>query len=117
MSKTVIQYRYYDNNNTHNQPTTIDKLSLAMGTAFLSEEIKANYGLISSLGIQSLPGTKFYLNQNIDPVILGKTGIFELDLTGKSSIYKLTFDIESLDKIEQVENGYLIVDTIYDTEA
>ena len=117
MSKTVMQYRYYGNNNPHNQPSDIDQISMAIGTTFLSDQIKSDYGLITMLGIQALPGTKFYLNQNIDPIIVGHTGIFELDLTGKSSIYKLAFSLDSLREVNALENGHLIIDVVYDTEV
>jgi hypothetical protein len=35
---------------------------------------------IVQLGIQSVPGTKFYLNGSNNPIIIGNTGIYELDL-------------------------------------
>ena len=117
MSKTIMQYRFYEKENPHNQPSDINIIDLAMGTTFLSDDIKTNYGLITSIGIQTLPGTKLSINQNIDPVIVGHSGIFELDLTGKSSIYKLAFGIKSLEKIASAENGHLIVDVVYDTEV
>jgi hypothetical protein len=42
---------------------------------------------IVHLGIQTLPGTKVYLNSNMDaPVIIGATGIYELDLEGTTGL-------------------------------
>jgi hypothetical protein len=44
-----------------------------------------------------LPGTRFYLNNNIEaPVIVGPTGIYELDLENISEINNLYFDLKSL---------------------
>jgi hypothetical protein len=63
-----------------------------------------------------LPGTKFYLNDGINPIIVGSTGIYEVDLEGVSPITKIAFNQESLDIIENTANAYLIVDMIYDTE-
>lgn len=121
MKRTVIQYRYYDNNNTHNYPTSADGTAITLqnindGSIFLSEKKKEQYGNIVSLGIQTLPGTTFYLNGGVDPVIVGATGIFELDLTGYSEIYRLEFNETSLQTIQKTENGYLIVDAIYELE-
>ena len=121
MKRTVIQYRYYDNNNAHNYPTSADGTAITLqnindGSIFLSEKKKEQYGNIVSLGIQTLPVTIFYLNGGVDPVIVGATGIFELDLTGYSEIYRLEFNETSLQTIQKTENGYLIVDAIYELE-
>ena len=62
MSKTIMQYRCYEKENPHKQPSDINIIDLAMGTTFLSDDIKTNYGLITSIGIQTLPGTKLYIN-------------------------------------------------------
>jgi hypothetical protein len=64
---------------------------LNKGTVF------TKYLPFTQLGIQSLPGTRFYLNDNIEgPVILGSTGIYELELEGISKISSLKFDSKSL---------------------
>jgi len=40
-----------------------------------------------------MPGVKFYLNNEDDPIIIGASGIFELDLLNTSaSITQLIFD-------------------------
>jgi len=45
-----------------------------------------------------LPGTKFNLNANLDPIIIGQSGMYELDLTNSSAILtSLTFEKDSLD--------------------
>lgn len=122
MKRTVIQYRYYDNNNTHNYPssasgtTPITLQNINDGSIFLSELKKEQYGNIVQLGIQTLPGTIFYVNGGIDPIIVGATGIFELDLTGYSEIYRLEFNMNSLKTIQKTENGYLVVDAVYELE-
>lgn len=72
---------------------------------------------ITQLGVQALPGTKIYINQGSsisDGIIIGNTGIFELDLDGQTEITSLTVDAGSLSIINNNENAYLIIDTIYD---
>ena len=71
---------------------------------------------ILQLGIQSLPGTKFYVNGNPTPVLVGVTGIYELDLQGEVEINSLTFDPTSLTAIDEAPGSYLLVDVIYDDE-
>ena len=75
MAKKVKQFRYYNNTSSNNYPSNIvNYRSLISGTAF------SDFIPIYQLGIQSLPGTKFYLNGATNPIIIGNTGIYELDL-------------------------------------
>jgi hypothetical protein len=71
---------------------------------------------ILQLGIQTVPGTYFYLNGGLDPIIIGSTGIYELDLNGEVEISKLEIDKDSLTRINEMQNGYLIIDIIYEDE-
>lgn len=67
------------------------------------------------LGIQTLPGTAFYLNGNATrPILIGNTGIYELNLNNLSQITSLAFDSSSMDLIDGQENGALIVDMMYE---
>jgi hypothetical protein len=54
-----------------------------------SGDIFKPYFPVSQLGIQGLPGTKFYLNNNTHSVIVGLTGTYELNLNGKAEITAL----------------------------
>jgi hypothetical protein len=63
-----------------------------------------------------LPGTKFYLNNSASPIIIGYTGIYELDLEGVAEITSISFDRDSLSAINNINNAYLIVDAIYNVE-
>lgn len=111
--KKVYQYRYYGVNNARNtEGLTLN--SLASGSAFSSKMP------ILQLGVQSLPGTKIYINcPNVgDPVILGRTGIYELDLNDQSTITSLRIERASAEKIDVENNGgYLLVDIIYEEEG
>ena len=112
MAKKIMQYRFFEENGNQNQPNTsyemITKNNLINGAIF------SNRTPITQLGIQTLPGTKFYLNNSVDPVEVGITGIYELDLDGQAEIVKLTFSETSMERIEENSNGYLIVDVLYD---
>lgn len=78
--------------------------------------ILAECGPASHLGIQGEPGVVFYLNGGDNPISLGSTGIYELDLEGVGLITKLRFEdkIQDLYTKEQSELHRLIVDVIYE---
>ena len=61
-----------------------------------------------------MPGTKFYLNGGTSPIIIGTTGIYELDLDSGIQITKITFDAQSIKDIASNENAFLLVDVMYD---
>ena len=76
-----------------NYPKGLNKNNLMSGTIF------HNYTPITQLGIQALPGTVFYLNDDTirsNPIIIGYTGIYELNLEGIAEINTLCFDEKSL---------------------
>lgn len=103
----VIYYHQMDSN----QPSTLSANDLSSGDAF------AEYPNIVQLGIQALPGTKFNLNANLEPIIIGTSGMYELDLTNSSAIIQtLTFERDSLEQINKNPDGYLIVDIVYQEE-
>ena len=107
--KKIQQYRYYDEQDTsRNYPKGIAFRNLVSGSIF------AKTLPIVQLGIQALPGTKFYLNNNNHPIIIGNTGIYELTLEGLSEITALEFDRADLTSINNNTNGYLIVDIMYE---
>lgn len=110
MAKHIMQFRYYsDEQSDNNQPKDLKAEDLEKGTVF------SKYTPITQLGIQALPGTRFYLNGNIEgPVIIGSTGIYELELEGISKINSLKFDFKSLDLIAKNPNAFLIIDVIYE---
>ena len=114
MAKVIRQYRYYGENNSKNQPLNeISPKTLKEGTVFFSEE---GLGPITQLGIQSLPGTMFYLNNAKNPTIIGATGIYELDLEGFSEVNSLRFDKTSASIINDIGSAYIIVDALYEVE-
>jgi len=115
MSKFLRQYRYYgEKNSGENYPKDINKEALVEGS-FLDDS-----GLyILQLGIQGLPGTKFYVNDNLFPIILDASGVFTLEAKNGARISKkISFEEKSIDKIDQIKNdfAYLIIDVLTENE-
>ena len=107
----MIQFRYYKDNNLNNNPMNWN------WTYYCSSNTFKQYAPITSIGIQSLPGVKFYLNDSINPIILGISGVFELDVSNTSAtINNLRIDQKSMDLIRNSENGFLIIDMVCDEQ-
>lgn len=112
MAKKIIQFRYFGELNAQNYPVTITKAKLMSGSVF------DGYTPIVKLGIQSLPGTKFRLNSNLDYIMVGGTGLYELDMTsGSGTVNTINFDEMSLTNIDENDDAYLLIDILYDTEG
>ena len=110
MAKQVMQFRYYqDGDEIKNCPA-----GLISGQSLTSGSLFENYYPIIQLGIQTLPGTEFYLNNSHNSIIIGSTGIYELDLEGYTEITNLKFDIKSIERIAKGPSAYLIIDIISD---
>lgn len=123
-TKKITQLRFFGDSNGYlntsdrsviyhqmdeNQPNSLSSLDLSSGDAFV------DFTPIVQLGIQALPGTKFNLNANLDPIVIGVSGMYELDLTNSSAVLtSLTFEKDSLDQIDKNPDGYLIVDIVYE---
>ena len=107
MKKQIQQYRYYGQNSHDNN---ILKDNLFSGSIFPKS--------IIALGIQTYPGIKFYLNGSEDPIIIGSSGIFEIDIKDNCEITLLSFDRISIEEcIENRSNSaYLIIDLISNEE-
>ena len=112
MARQIMQFRYYGDgvNKDKNQPLDISLEKIQDGSIFLP------YLPFTQLGIQTWPGTHFYLNDATTPIIIGQTGIYELDLEGIAEITNIRFDKDSLALIQQIDNAYLIIDAICDVE-
>lgn len=113
MARTVKQYRYYGPDHKNNQPSNISSSTLSSGSVFFNDSTLSS---IVQLGIQTIPGVKFYINDGVEPVFIGSTGIYELDLNGLTDITSLSFDRNSISLIQNTNGAYLIVDAIYETE-
>lgn len=122
MAITVKQFRWYGDRGRikdQNYPDDISKTNLRSGSIFF----KNHPGVITMLGIQATPGTKFYLNNAEQSTIIGSVGNYQLDLTGIGEITSIRFDLESLEDIEDANNSagthlgtaHIIVDAIYES--
>ena len=107
MATKVTQFRYYAEDNPNNYP----KISWPN---YCTQETFKPYSPVTQLGIQTLPGTKLYLNGSLEPIIIGGSGIFELDVTSTTAVIS-DFRIEqkSMEMIRDLPNGYLIIDLVY----
>lgn len=118
MAKKVLQFRYYGDDSDKNFPLS------ATWDSFIRDENNGNifnsgnYNVIpiSQLGIQSLPGTKFYLNGAVNPIVIGVSGIYDLDIRNGARVTELCFSRQSMERIKNEINGYLIVDVLYGEE-
>lgn len=110
MTRLIKQFRYYGlvngNDNPKNYPEDTTYAALAAGNIF------KNYNPVIQLGIQAPPGTKFYINNGMTPVMIGKTGIYELDLEGLGSIASIKFDRNSLNATS--EQTPIMIDIVYE---
>ena len=115
MAKHLMQFRYYGDQLENNNLSNIEYKQLISGSYFIS--CKPNATSIASLGIQTLPGVKFYLNNSqIDPIIIGPSGIYELGTDKNYEITGLQFDSKSIDSINANNGAYLIIDIVYNVE-
>ena len=108
MARQVKQFVFYNSNSDKNYPKKISIQNLKSGVIF------ENCVPIVQLGIQSLPGTKFYINGATTPAVIGYTGIYELSLETMPPIVSLQFEIKSLQEINRNNNAYLIIDIVYE---
>jgi hypothetical protein len=112
MAKQLRQFRYYGNNSSENFPENGKDIDYSSAYILFTDN---NFPSLAALGIQTIPGVKFYLNDSTDAIIVGHSGIFELSSTNKYEVTSLRFDAQSLRLIDNAEK-YLIVDIIYNTK-
>ena len=120
----IKQFRYYSEpvevtNASKNSPKYISvngESVLLNASHFISGEVFKLYTPMVQLGIQSLPGTEIYINGSEEPVIVGLTGIYELDLKLDMKITSLRFSSSSMDSIKNNTSAYLIVDCVYEEQ-
>lgn len=117
--KYIKQFRYYGPANPNNYPPKDSSAGDGIETnALVGNTYFTNYTPITKIGLQTLPGTKFYLNdlEKQHPIIVGYTGIYELDIEGVAEINSLSFDLESINRINNLLDAYLIIDIVYEKD-
>lgn len=107
--KKIVQLRYFGEGNENNVPKD--------NNIWAGGNLLRNFGNVSHLGIQGEPGIKFYLNNRTNPIYIGNTGIYELNLEGLGYITGLYFDKQNLNEkyAEQKDRHMLIVDFVYNS--
>lgn len=112
MARKVQQIRYYGDHKSDsdkNQPANLTGNRLRSGSIF------SQYTPMKQIGIQTMPGVKFYLNNSIEPIIIGSTGIYELNVENLTEITALSFDTTSINMINETPStSYIIVDILYE---
>lgn len=108
--KRIKQFRYYGKDN-------IDKNMPRQGEVFFKGNWFQNINAVSHIGVQAIPGVRFYLNDSPSSLMVGQTGIYELDLGNLGIIQSFKLDFSSLkDKEEQILEYGIIVDVVYEGE-
>ena len=107
MNQTFQQFIYCSPNSEHNFPRSLTAESLTSGQFLPIGKT------ISQLGISALPGTKLYLNGGVSPIVIGFTGLFEIDLSAGGAITDIKVDSASIQEIERNDSAYLIIDIAY----
>lgn len=107
----IRQFRYYSENNPNNFPYN-------KWQYYCVNESFKDYRPIHQFGIQTLPGTKIFLNQSNSPIIIGSSGMYEIDCDNTTAILN-SFRIEqaSMENINNLDGGYLIIDLVYGKDS
>lgn len=109
---TIKQYRYYKDGSKLNQPQRLTAAELVSGRYFANQTI-------ASLGIQTIPGIKFRLNNSPeDSIIIGPSGIYELNILDNYEINGLNFFEDNLKALidNSGSSAYLIIDVVQNAE-
>ena len=123
MARKIAQFRYYgkegkglERNYSPNMSAEENISSKDWMEGFITGSIFEGYKPIYQLGIQSLPGIKFRINQGRHYMVMGSSGIYDLDLVNGAKIMSLCFDPDSIKRINENPTSYLLVDILYDDE-
>ena len=112
MARKVQQIRYYGDHKSDsdkNYPANLTGNRLRSGSIF------NQYTPMKQIGFQTMPGVKFYLNNSIEPIVIGSTGIYALNVENLTEITALSFDTTSINMINETPStSYIIVDILYE---
>ena len=102
---TFKQYIYYQDGSPNNKGFTDSNASSALINGI-------SLSSVQHLGVQAPPGTKFFINQSNNFVMVGFLGYVELDYSGTgTTITNIKFDRNSIDLIQRNYKSVLIIDT------
>lgn len=106
--KKMTQFRYCGEKNDN---STCNISELKNGDLF------DGYSQITQLGIQGEPGTRFVLNGGDYPIILGETGIYEIDLEDRGFIHSISFSTGTTVFNKYKNGSTLLIDIVYEGGA
>lgn len=111
--KKIKQFVYYG----RKVRDSLGKKCFPENLSVWQQNLLTDFGPVSHLGIQGEPGVIFYLNHGTDPISIGATGIYELNLEGLGHISALRFDMDTLrEKYDEQESALhrVLVDIVYE---
>ena len=107
----IAQIRYYGDGDNRNAPADLTANTLTKNDNGLFN----SYGNISQIGIQARPNAKFWLNNSRYEIIMGETGIYELDLKNTGFITDIKFSSDTIQVYNKADNtDRLIIDIVYE---
>lgn len=85
----------------------------------INKNLLDGYKGVSSIGIQAKPNTKIYLTKNSDgtpnlnfPIVIGNTGIYQVDLKDYGTISYLALDKNTTTENENTTTEDIIIDIL-----
>ena len=118
ITPSVCQFRYYGVGKSQNYPDDTSWIGSNSDGSERLNLLDRLGGNAVKIGIQTLPGVKFYISDSstANSIIIDHTGVYELDLRNTTTtISSLYFEPESLFRISEVGNASLIVDILYNS--
>lgn len=94
------------------QTSKIEGTTLNIYTDIVSQFKKGNF---SKLGIQAPAGTKFYINSSTSPIMIGRTGIYELD--EDINVNSLKFEAPKNYVLNKAETQAALANGVNETKA
>lgn len=94
------------------QTSSIEGTPLNIYSDIVSQFKKGNF---SKLGIQAPAGTKFYINSSTSPIMVGRTGIYELDES--INVISLKFEAPKNYELNEGKTQEHLVEGINQTKA
>lgn len=114
MASYIKQFRFYNYNDRTGTQNPNNAPQVPTWRYYCDDTSFRNFAPIYQFGIQTLPGTKVYLNQSTTPIIIGASGVYEIDLEDTTAILNsIRIDPTSMQAINDIDNAYLIIDIVH----
>lgn len=137
MAMRLVQFRYYGINHPNqenNFPRVVEREGKERLVLWPEAYTFEKYGNINYIKIQTVPGTRIYLNRSLwnggSPFVVGSTGILEISVRKRVTeaekqdpgfdnslmVSGFALDAQSKETINTLEDGYLIITIAYEVE-